>query len=343
MNWRGLWESRAGSTPSDYTNLRIAEAVEQVTGKLGVRGTGAYVGALNFIEDSLAIAEAEGEFSEALRPRLGEIARGLTDCGESVFEIRLNGNGKLALLPATIASVSGGADPADWSYLLTRSGPTESTSIQRPAEAVLAFVAHSQPKTPWRGRGRLEASNYTGALLAGLEQQLSAETRFNPARAISAGVTGKQRSGVTEAVAAGGVVTISGGSLGGRDPAGPLGSGVIRNESTAAVVELHRSLSAQISAVLSVPPDLLGSTATEAGTRESFRRFAASTCSALIEIIEAEWALKIGPLQIGLDTLRAGDIAARARAVGSRSAAFKNLISGGVRVDRALVLAGLGE
>ena len=48
-------------------------------------------------------------------------------------------------------------------------------------------------------------------------------------------------------MAAGGVVTISGGALGARDPAGPLGSGVIRNESTAAVVELHKTGSGQCS------------------------------------------------------------------------------------------------
>ena len=105
---------------------------------------------------------------------------------------------------------------------------------------------------------------------------------------------------------------------------------MIRNESTAAVVELHKTLSAQIASALGVPPDLLGSTASDGATRESFRRFAASTCRALIEVLQTAWALKIGPLEIALDTLRAGDIAARARAVGSRSTAFKNLVAGGV-------------
>ena len=340
MSLRTWWESRAESTPTDYTNLRIAESYQLVTGKLGVRGSAAYVGALNFIEDALAIAEVEGEFSESLRPHLGAIARGLTDCGEAVFEIRLSGDGKLALLPATIATVTGGADPADWSYLLTRSGPTESTSIQRPAGAVVAFVAHSDTKTPWRGRGRLEAAG-TGSLLASIETQMASESRFKPARAVSVGISKEQRTGVSGALAEGGIVTISGSAMGSKDAAYALGTGVIKNESTAALVTLHQNLSAQISAALGVPPDLLGSTATEAGTRESFRRFAASTCSALIEIIRTEWALKVGPLEIALDTLRAGDIAARARAVGSRSTAFKNLVAGGVRVDRALSIAGL--
>ena len=338
---RAWWESRA-STPGDYTSLRIAEAYQQVTGKAGVRGSAAYISALNLISDSVSIAEVEGEFSESLKPHLGAIARGLVDCGESVFEIQLSGDGKLNLLPASIAAVSGGSNQADWSYLLTRQGPSESTSIQRPAAAVLAFTAHVDPKRPWRGRPALEASG-TGALLSSIETQMATESRFEPARVVSVGKSKEQRTGVSDKLAAGGVVTISGSSLGSGDAAYGLKSGVIRNESTPALVSLHQSLSAQVSAALGVPPDLLGSTASEAGTRESFRRFAASTINALLEIIQVEWQAKIGALDISMDALRAGDIAARSRAVSTRSAAFKNLVSGGVPVERALSISGLDE
>ena len=221
---RSWLETRAATTPSDYTNLRIAEAYQQVTGEAGVRGSAAYIGALNFIEDSLAIAQVEGEFSDSLRPHLGAIGRALTDCGESVFEIRLSADGKLALLPASIAAVSGGADPSDWSYLLTRSGPSESTSIRRDAGAVLAFVAHSLPKTPWRGRGRLEASA-TGQLLADLEKQMASEARFTPARLVSGTMVREQRKEIKDTIANGGIVTISGGKSGGSESTKALGSG----------------------------------------------------------------------------------------------------------------------
>ena len=89
---RAWWESRAEA--SDYTTMRIAEAYQQVTGKLGVRGSAAYIGALNLISDAVSIAEVEGEFSESLKPHLGAIARGLVDCGESVFEIQLSRRGQ---------------------------------------------------------------------------------------------------------------------------------------------------------------------------------------------------------------------------------------------------------
>ena len=49
---RTWWESRAESTPSDYTSLRIAEALERVSGAGGIRDTSAYQGSLNAIESA---------------------------------------------------------------------------------------------------------------------------------------------------------------------------------------------------------------------------------------------------------------------------------------------------
>ena len=339
---RAWLETRAEATPSDYTSLKIADAYQQVTGSPGVRGSAAYISALNLISDAVSIAQVSGEFSDSLKPHLGAIGRGLADCGESVFEIRLHGDGSIELVPASIAAVSGGAERESWSYLLTRQGPTSSETIHRPGSAVLAFTAHASPKTPWRGRGRLETS-CTGELLASLEAQLASESRFKPARVISAGITAEQRGEISTALAEGGLVTISGSTLGSKDPAYALGAGVVKNETPSALVSLHENLSAAVTGAMGVPWDLLGSAASEAGTRESFRRFAASTCSSLIAIIKTEWALKIGALEISLDTLRAGDISARARATGSRSNAFKNLVGGGIEAERALIIAGLAE
>ena len=237
--------------------------------------------------------------------------------------------------------MSGGADPSDWSYLLTRQGPSESTSIRRHAGAVLAFVSHSLPKTPWRGRGRLEASG-TGVLLANLESQLALEAKVSPARVIAVGTVVEQSRDVSELISEGGVVGIIQATGTREDPSG-VKAGVVRNETSAAAVALHESLSAQIASALGVPADLIGSSASEAGGRESFRRFAASTINALLEIIRIEFQAKIGALDISMDALRAGDIAARSRAVGSRSVAVKNLVAAGLDIERALSLSGLDD
>ena len=193
MSLRTWWESRAGTTQNDYTALRLAEAVERVTGGQGLRGTEAYQGALNAIENAASVAEIEGQFSEALTPHLGSVARGLVDCGESTFELQVDGEGRLLLLPAKITAVSGTADPATWRYLLARKGPTESASIERPAAAVVAFRQHSDPNVPWRGTPAL-AANY-GALLADLQNQLRKETALPVSRVINAGIAVSEQRG----------------------------------------------------------------------------------------------------------------------------------------------------
>ena len=94
---------------------------------------------------------------------------------------------------------------------------------------------------------------------------------------------------------------------------------------------------------LGVPAGLVLSDGDGAAARENFRFFSAATIAPILGVIKAEWQEKIGPLTYGLDELRASDTTARARALGSRSMVFKNLVSGGVSVDRALRIAGLDE
>ena len=138
MNWRVLWESRAESTPTDYTAMRIGEAVDRVSGEQGARGTAAFQACQSLIGRSAAAATLEGDYSESLAPRLSEIARALVDCGESTWEIRMGPEG-LTLIPCSIATVYGDSDPKAWRYLLTRHGPTETASIEREAAGVLSF------------------------------------------------------------------------------------------------------------------------------------------------------------------------------------------------------------
>ena len=153
----------------DYTTQRLAASLAAATGLDGVRGSGSYVACLNFISDSTASATLTGEHAPSLQPHLAAIARGLIDEGEATFEIAVDGDGRLLLLPCSISDVRGTALPDTWSYLLSRHGPHETALIERPAEAVISFRAHSDTRIPWRGRGALEAGNATGALLAQLE------------------------------------------------------------------------------------------------------------------------------------------------------------------------------
>ena len=331
-------EERAATT--DYTSALLDAQLAAARGYAGIRGSACYGSALNLISASASVSELSGAHAAALRPHLGSVARSLVDRGESTFSIEVSSTGELALIPVTIADVIGTASPETWVYSVTRAGPSENRAIALPAESILAFKVNASAARAWRGVGALQAaSGGTADLLAELEKQMTTESRMPPSRLISAGVSKEQRTGVQQSVSRGGIVVISGGRSGGRDAAGPLSSGVIRSEVTTASVTLHEQLSSLVSSVLGVPPDLL-MPGSEAGSRESFRRFAATTISALVEAIKIEWNLKIGELDISMDRLRAGDIAARSRSVGSRAVAFKNLTAGGVPVERALVLAG---
>ena len=339
---RGCFSTETRAANSDYTAQMIAASLAAARGLDGVRGSGAYQSCVNLISASASIAELEGQHSEALQKHLGQIARGLTDCGESIWLIDADGEGRMMLLPATVANVTGSASPESWNYSLTQPGPSQTVTLYRPGAAVLHFRANVNQKVPWRGRAALEASNTTGALLAALECQMASESRMKPTRMMSIGKSDTQRLVVEGAIEAGGIVAVSGASAGDKSPAGALEAGKIRSEITAPQVNLHEGLTRQICAALGVPADLLlgGS---EAGSRESFRRFAASTISSLLEIVRIEWAAKVAPIDVSLDTLRAGDISARSRALGTRAAAVGRLVTAGVEVERAMRVAGLAE
>ena len=338
MSLRTWWESRAESTPSDYSSLRIAEALERVGGARGVRSTDAYQGTLNAIESAASVAELEGEFADALQPHLGRVARALTDCGEITFELQVDGSGRLLLLPASIAAVSGTAGPDGWRYTLIRHGPTESTSIEREAAAVLSFRLHSDPASPWRGRPALAADS-SGGLLAYLENQLQDEVRVKVARVVSGGITGTQRKEISGAIGSGGIVAISG-AMGTREKASALSAGAIGAGFSQPSVELHAALSRAVAGALGYPPNLLLADGDGAAARESFRRMAAQTLGGILAAVKTEWEAKIGPLEISTDKLRASDETARARSFGSRANAVARLVDSGLSLSEALGMAG---
>ena len=333
-------ESRAADT--DYTAQMIAASFAAARGLDGVRGSAAYQSCVNLIAASASIAEVEGQHSEALQKHLGAIARGLTDSGESTWLIDADSEGRMQLLQVTVVNVTGLASPETWMYSLTQPGPSQTMTLLRPGAAVLHFRANVQDKEPWRGRAALESSNSTGALLAALEVQFGTESRMKPTRMMNIGANDTQRLVTEGALEAGGIVAVTGNKAGDKSPAGALEAGIIRNEVTTAGVNLHKEISAAICSSLGCPPDLIQG-GTEAGSRESFRRFAASTITPLLTLIQTEFQEKVGPITFGLSDLKAGDLAVRGRVLSQRATAVGKLVTAGVEVDRALRLAELGE
>ena len=94
--------------------------------------------------------------------------------------------------------------------------------------------------------------------MAGLEQQLARESKVKPTRILTAGGVGKQARDVEESIRRGGIVSIlqAGATASITDPSG-LKAGVLRNESTAAVVDLYEQLERAVCGALGVPAGLV--------------------------------------------------------------------------------------
>ena len=331
------WFTEARGAEGDYTKQVVAWALATAGGGRGLRELAVYRGCLNQIDHALSVSTVTGEFADVIQPLLGSIGRSLTDEGESSFVISTRG-GSLSLIPASIADVSGPAD-GPWLYTLNLRGPSGDTRGVFPAASVLSFRSNSDHRTPWRGRAAL--SENSGALLAQLHQQLSAEVAFRPARLVSAGsATAEQRLAITDQIAQGGIVTVSGSAAGSRDKAAALGTGVLGPKIEEATNGLNDALSRVICSSLGVPSDLIVGGG-ESGGKDSWRRFCIATCAPILQIIVTEWTEKIGPLEYSIENLRVADSTAIARAIGSRATAVQKLVLAGVPVDRALQLAGL--
>ena len=192
---------------------------------------------------------------------------------------------------------------------------------------MLNFRARPESRTPWRGQPALESSNSSSALLAALEGQLTSEARIKVARLISAGSSSTQRDEVSQGVADGGIVVISGSKLGSKDGAGALHAGSIGAGFSQPSVELHSALTRLVCASLGCPSNLILGDGDGAAARESFRRFSATTISSILTTIQQEWRAKVSELSYSLDGLKASDQTAMARATGSRANAFSRLVS----------------
>ena len=271
---------------------------------------------MNLISDAASTAELTGEHSEVLQPRLGAIAR--SDGGhwrQSAFELVITLDGRLELLPVEIVNVTGQAAEESWVYTLSRSGPASTMSAVREQAGVLNCRLRPSPRTPWRGQASLAAGNTTGELLAKLELQLTSEAAFHPARVLAAGIAKDQRVDVMDGIAEGGIVAFPVA----RSSAESKGitTGHVGGAYSAGAVELNGQLTALVCSTMGVPADLVVGGGSDNAGKESLRRFAFSTITALLQTVIREWERKVGPLQFNLDALRAADEVSRARAVGS--------------------------
>ena len=318
-----------------YVDQILSAQLAAAQGAGSVRSSAVYRACLNLIADAAATAELTGEHSEVLQPRLGAIARQLVDVGQSAFELVIGRGGGLELLPVEITNVTGQAEEDTWFYTLARSGPMSTMTTVREQAGVLNFRSRVDNRTPWRGQPAIQAGNSTAKLLSKMEVQLTSEAAMKPARVVLAGIAKEQRKDVTDALTLGGIVTLS--ATRGYAETKGLNTGEIGGAYSAAGVELHGQLVGLIASALGVPADLVVGGGSDNAGKESLRRFAFSTITALLQNVIREWGRKVGPLEFNLDALRAADEVSRARAGRLKGETlFQNLCSRAFRSMKRL-------
>ena len=333
-------ETRASEPAQDYTSQLLAQSLARAKGINSIKATAAFRGSLELIANSAGVASLTGLHSGSLQEHLSTIAREMVDVGESTWLINVGSTGGMILVPATATAVVGDVDPRNWIYQLTMSGPTQTTTVQRPAESILSFrLRVDSRRAAWKGRPAIDGTG-TGQLLCQLESQMLDEAKVAPARVIAVGQADEQSTDVSELVGAGGVVGITQ-SLASREEPSGVRAGIVRNEVTAPSVSLHTNLSTAICGAMGVPADLVLGSSSESGARESMRRFGSTTINNILTVIVAEWVAKMGTaMEFDLDRLRSSDEVSRARAVGSRANAVSRLVDSGLPLDRAMSVVG---
>ena len=288
--------------------------------------------------------------TQSLTPGLlNMIGRSLIYRGEIVFRISVGSGG--LLLPSQNIQVFGKADPSDWEYLLTETGPSNSETFRVPADEVLHFRWGTDPSRPWRGISPLTAASLTSRLLAETESQLSDEASGprgslipvpqdggdggadDPLKMLKADIS-KLRGNVAL------VETTSSGFGEGRVAAPGYGNSDwvpkrLGADPPMGAVDLSDQASLRVLSACGIPSSLIA-IAPGAASREGLRRFLHTTVQPLLNVIAAECRAKLHVDDLTFDTtdLHAADISGRARA-------FQSMVGAGMDVAKAAALSGL--
>ena len=132
---------------------------------------------------------------------LAEVGRDLARRGEVVYLVDVAPRGRLRLLRASAADVSGdGPDPADWWYRLTVTGPRTTRTVTAPAGSVVHVRYATEPHSPARGVSPLAYASLTGRLGANLERSLGYEAGGAVGRLIALPEGHQNPAGLADAI-----------------------------------------------------------------------------------------------------------------------------------------------
>ena len=277
---------------------------------------------------------------EALTPLVLEmIGRELVRNGAYLAEIEVV-DGKVKLMPAAYWDVYGdSADSLQWTYRATFSGPDTTTTKLLSAERVLHCRYGTSPVDPWIGVAPLNRASTTAELVGTLESKLSLELK-GPVGSVMPLPQGQRDTLKTQLKGLkGGMALVDTVAewvdAQSRRPSSDWQQQRIGARPPGELIALRQDLTTAVLDACGVPAVLAG-TSDGVSQREGWRRFAHGTIAPALDMVAIEAAEKLDApgLKFDITELYASDLAGRATA-------FRNLVSQGVEIERALAITGL--
>ena len=326
-----LIEAQAAGSAADASSTA---AVEAAAGALSRAFAGATVDA----EDWAVAAVTPGV--------LAQVGRDLIRKGASMFAILVDPTLGVTLVPVSSWHWEGDHRPESWTVRATAYGPSTSTTWHLPASGVVFVTWGSNPGQPYVGTGPLSWAHTTARLHSESERSLADEAGGPLAQLLAIpqdGGDGEEDDPLAQLKAD--VKAARGKALLLETTAAGWGegkSGAPQRDWQAtrlgpmppdSMVKVADSAFAHVLAATGTPPSLcLDSDGTS--QREGLRRWHLGTVLPLAHLLEYELTMKLEtPVTLRFDNYPL-DLDGRAKS-------FKNLVAGGMDVDKALALTGL--
>ena len=354
--WRKDPEPEKRQQP--FTDAIVSAIAAQAGGNL--TGDATAVGALEMSAGAYSRAfsgctvQASDMVKRALTPStLGGIARSLIRRGESMHLIEITG-GDILLLPVGSWDIRGGPNQRDWYVRADVFGPSGNLTHFVPYSQVVSCKYSYDPATPWLGLSPLQWASLTGSLGAAIQTRLGQEAAGASGYILPMPVPPQEDDTEDDEGTAGALTAIkrdlanskgrtsfveSTRSMGGDESARPLKDWESQRYGFNApdvMQVLNASVGQDILSCCGVPVSLF-TDSDGTSQRESWRRFVMGSVESVARLVEAELSAKLEtPVKLDFQNLWAHDLAGRAQA-------FKQMIAGGMAIERAVAISGLAN
>ena len=175
--WTKRERRDSGGDLSDAV-VRLIES-QAAGGAADASSTAAVEAAAGALSRAFSSAEVQGPawVQDAISPVvLGQVGRDLVRSGDSMHVLRLDGEGRVRLIPAASWHWEGTHDPSTWTVRVTCYGPSTSTTWNLPASSVVFVRWGGTPGQPYVGTGPLSWAHTSARLHSEAERSLADES-----------------------------------------------------------------------------------------------------------------------------------------------------------------------